>query len=99
MRTRIDQAIKNNSKSMSTVKLLGCTIKFLKQHLQSQFTKGMSWDNYGKWHIDHKHPCVGFDLSKPEEQIKCFNYKNLQPLWAFDNIAKGAKWNKGDFNA
>ena len=51
----------------------------------------MSWDNYGLWHIDHRVPCVKFDLSKPIEQQKCFNFKNLQPLWAIDNLKKGAK--------
>ncbi|GAF80419.1 unnamed protein product, partial [marine sediment metagenome] len=39
----------------------------------------------------HINPCAKFDLSKPEEQQKCFNYKNLQPLWAKDNIRKSSK--------
>ncbi len=51
----------------------------------------MSWENYGKWHVDHILPCASFDLGKPEEQFKCFNYKNLQPLWATDNLKKQAK--------
>ena len=73
---------------MSTMFLIGCEIDYLMYHIQCQFTKGMSWDNYGFWHIDHKLPCVKFDLSKPIEQRKCFNFKNLQPLWAIDNIKK-----------
>ena len=99
LRVRIRLALKGQNKSTSTMKLLGCTIKFLKTHLQSQFTKDMSWANYGRkkavkcWHIDHIRPCASFDLSKLSQQRKCFNYKNLQPLWAKDNIAKGAKWN------
>lgn len=48
----------------------------------------MSWDNYGDWHIDHRKPCSLFDLSKKSEQLKCFNYTNLQPLWAIDNLRK-----------
>jgi len=51
----------------------------------------MSFSNYGKWHIDHIIPCARFDLRKPNEQKKCFNYKNLQPLWAFDNLSKNDK--------
>ena len=51
-----------------------------------------AWDNYGEWHIDHIRPCSSFDLTIQEQQVQCFNYKNLQPLWAIDNISKGAKY-------
>ena len=53
----------------------------------------MTWDKFlnGEIHIDHKIPCSYFDLSNYEEQKKCFNYKNLQPLWAIDNIIKSNK--------
>lgn len=92
LRSRISHAIKHNSKSQTTMELIGCSIDQLKQHLQSQFKSEMSWDNYGKngWEIDHIVPCSSFDLSKPSEQKKCFNYTNLQPLWAEEN------WNKRD---
>jgi hypothetical protein len=91
LRIRIWQALRNNSKYQKTLDLLSCSIDFLKKYLESQFTKGMSWDNYGKWHIDHIKPCASFDLSKESEQRKCFNYKNLQPLWANENLSKGSK--------
>jgi hypothetical protein len=93
IRRRINYAIKVNSKSKRTIQLLGCSTTYLKHHLESKFTAGMSWDNYGVkgWHIDHLIPCASFDLSKPEEQKKCFHYTNLQPLWAKDNLSKGAK--------
>jgi len=93
IKNRINMALKRNSKSSSSIQLLGCTIPELKQHLQKQFKKGMNWNNYGLkgWHIDHKIPCNNFDLSKPKEQIKCFNYKNLQPLWAEDNLKRRIK--------
>ena len=42
------------------------------------------------FHVDHIKPCSSFNLEDPEEQKKCFHYKNLQPLWAKDNLAKGA---------
>ena len=70
---------------------MGCTIKELKQHLESKFVDGMTWDNRSEWHIDHKIPCSSFDLSKKEEQQKCFHYNNLQPLWAIDNLKKSNK--------
>jgi hypothetical protein len=56
----------------------------------------MSWKNYGKWHIDHIRPCSSFDLSDPQQQRTCFNYSNLQPLWAKDNLNKSNKldWSK-----
>jgi len=90
-RHRIRNAIKRNVKSAHTQKLLSCTIEELKQHLEKQFTEGMSWENYGKWHVDHIMPCASFDFTREEEQFECFNYKNLQPLWANDNIKKSNK--------
>jgi hypothetical protein len=93
IRRRILLALKNNSKSLPLEKLIGCEISFLIQYLENKFIKGMSWNNHGEWHIDHIKPCTSFDLSKLSEQKKCFHYKNLQPLWAKDNLSKGAKIN------
>ena len=55
----------------------------------------MTWENHTThgWHIDHVKPCAVFDLSKPEEQKKCFHYTNLQPLWAKENLSKSGSWN------
>lgn len=93
LRSRCYNALKckNNRKSTHTLDLLGCSIEHLKRHLESQFKEGMSWDNYGKWHVDHIIPCSYFDLTKEENQRICFNYRNLQPLWAKENDSKGAK--------
>lgn len=76
------------------ISLFGCVIGELRQHIERQWLCGMSWDNYGVkgWHIDHIRPIVSFDLSDPEQQKMCFHWTNLQPLWAEDNIRKGAKW-------
>jgi len=90
LRSRMYHVLKNNIKSSSTVKLIGCSIEQLRGYLEKQFTTGMNWNNYGKWHVDHIKPCASFDLSKSEEQRKCFNWKNLQPLWAEENLRKGA---------
>lgn len=89
LRCRLYHAIKKNIKSKPTLELLGCETEFLKQHLENQFTEGMTWENHGEWHVDHIKPCAKFDLSLPEEQQKCFHYTNLQPLWAIDNMKKG----------
>ena len=88
LRSRISNALKRNNKSKTTMKLIGCSVKQLKQHLEKQFKVGMTWNNYGKWHVDHIRPCASFDLSKPKEQYKCFHYTNLQPLWAKENLEK-----------
>jgi len=91
-RTRLYNAVKRHTKSARTKELIGCTTKYLLNHLEKQFTIGMTWDNYGDWHIDHIKPCVLFDFSKEEEQRECFNYMNLQPLWAEDNYRKSDKY-------
>lgn len=78
-------------KSAKTLRLIGCHVDQLRAHLEKQFTTGMSWQNYGLWHIDHIRPCSSFDLTKPEQQRLCFNFSNLQPLWAVDNLKKGSK--------
>jgi len=86
---RMIDAIEGRKKSASTVALLGCTIPELKSHLESLFALGMTWDNRGQWHIDHIRPCASFDLTDPLQQRQCFNFRNLQPLWAIDNYRKG----------
>ena len=92
---RVRRAIydQRGSKSAKTLELLGCSIKEVRIHLENQFREGMTWENHGiyGWHIDHIIPCSSFDLTKKEEQIKCFHYTNLQPLWAEENLSKGNK--------
>ena len=89
---RLRHFINGSNKSKTTKELIGCTQEELIKHLESMFKQGMSWENYGKWHIDHIKPCSLFNLELEEEQLECFNYKNLQPLWAIDNIKKGNKY-------
>jgi hypothetical protein len=91
-RKRLYEAVKGNVKSKRTMELIGCSIEELQEHLESQFQKGMNWDNYGEWHVDHIKPCALFDFSKEENQRECFHYTNLQPLWAVDNIRKSDKY-------
>lgn len=92
---RIYKAMKRGQhgrKAYRTMHLIGCTIAELRVHLQSTFLPGMTWQNYGQWHIDHKRPCNSFDLSQPDHQLQCFHYTNLQALWGRDNISKGDRW-------
>jgi hypothetical protein len=91
LRNRVRQAIKNNSKSTNTRNLIGCSIDYIKGYLECQFSDGMTWENYGKWHIDHIVPCDYFNFSIPENQFRCFNYKNLQPMWGKENLSKSNK--------
>lgn len=83
---------RNTSRKKTSVKsLLGCTLEELIKHIESKFQPGMSWENYGPvWHIDHIVPCAVFDLRDESQQRACFHFENLQPLFALDNIRKGA---------
>lgn len=95
-RKRIRNALKakNLYKTEKSFDLLGCTSEQFRKHIESRFTEGMNWDNYGEWHIDHIKPCASFDLSKTEERQTCFHYTNTQPLWAEDNLKKADKIGK-----
>ncbi len=94
LRNRLGISLKSQSakKSKRTLELVGCSRDELWEHLENQFKDGMTRQNQGEWHIDHIKPCSLFDLTDPEQQKECFNYKNLQPLWAEENLRKGAKW-------
>lgn len=91
LRSRLRIALKNGnfSKKDTLKEYLGCSLDQLKLYLESKFAQGMSWNNYGKWHIDHIVPFAS--AKNNEELIKLCHYSNLQPLWAYDNLSKGAK--------
>lgn len=83
---------RNFKKENRTQELLGCTIPFFRQFLEHQFTKEMTWENYGSyWHVDHIIPVNLFDLRIVEQQKKAFHYSNCRPLEAKKNIAKSDK--------
>jgi len=67
---------------------LGTNWENAKNYIESQFQDGMSWDNYGEWHIDHVIPLA--NARTESDVIRLSHYKNLQPLWAKDNMKKGA---------
>ena len=91
LRERIRAALNGRAKSANTMQLIGCSIEHLRLWLTFYFQPGMSWSNYGEWHIDHQRPCASFDLTDPTQQRECFHYTNLQPLWAVDNLSKSDK--------
>lgn len=71
---------------------LGYSADQLTDHLEWLFAPGMSWENYGKWHIDHIKPCAAFDLTDQVQFSECWALENLQPLWAGENCRKGARY-------
>jgi len=76
--------------------LVGYTLQDLRKHLEEQFAKGMTWDNYGEWHVDHKIPLAAHNFVSPEDLDfkRAWALKNLQPLWAHDNSVKHTKIDK-----
>lgn len=86
------KALVGSTKGGSTLTLTGVTsIGELKSILESKFLSGMTWENYGQWHVDHIRPCASFDLNDPVQQKECFHHSNLQPLWGLDNLRKGSR--------
>jgi len=80
---------KKLTKRNTTISLIGCSPHELKQHIEHKFVLGMSWENQGKWHIDH---IIPLSSAKTEEEVyKLCHYSNLQPLWEKDNLAKSNK--------
>ena len=92
MRCRVYIALKND-KEMSSTEYLGCNIETFKRHIEQQFTEGMSWENYGNRHIDHKIP---LKYNKPLlEVVQGLHYTNTQPVWASENMSKGYRYISG----
>lgn len=77
-------------KSQSTLKYLGCDWKTFKEHIQSQFKDGMTWENRSLWDLDHVIPIS--EGKTKEDFILLSHYTNFQPLWREDNIKKSNTW-------
>lgn len=91
LRRRLREILRRNlmGKPSSAIKLLGCDFYVFKQHIESRFTDGMSWGNYGEWELDHIFPVSRADT--PEKVLALFHYTNIQPLWSIDNKRKQDK--------
>jgi len=87
---RIWSSLKNKSKKhLKTEQYLGCDIESYKQYLEQHFLPEMNWGNYGiLWEIDHIKGCCKFDLTKIEEQKRCFHFLNTKPMFKTTNLAK-----------
>jgi hypothetical protein len=91
IRSRTREVLKNKNikKNHRTLDFIGCSPAELAAHLESLFQPGMTWENHGLWHVDHRIP---ISSGKTELEIMQLNhYTNLQPLWASENLSKGAK--------
>lgn len=95
LRSRTSNALKNKQKAGSAVQDIGCNGLELKNHLESLFKPGMTWENYGnkpgQWSIDHIVPLSKVDLSNREQFLKVSHYTNLQPMWQLENVKKSNK--------
>jgi len=74
------------------LRYLGCSFDDFARHIESKFTDGMSWENFGKggWHVDHIYPLGRADLTDPVELLAAFNWRNCRPLWEAENMIKQA---------
>ena len=93
LRRRQSLALKGKRKAATTMNLLGCTADQAREHIEAQFTDGMSWSKIGRRgiHIDHIIPLSSFDLNDPEQQRQAMHFSNLQPLWFRANLRKSDK--------
>jgi hypothetical protein len=95
IRSRIKNTLKSKSikNYMTPLELFGASAEEVWKHLESQFKDGMTRENNNRkgWHIDHIKPISSFDLTDPNQLKECCHYKNLQPLWWYDNLSKGKK--------
>lgn len=90
----VKYSLENRCSTHDIFSKLGYTVTDLMLHIEKQFKEGMSWDNYGEWHIDHITPQTWLPFSSIEDEnfIKCWSLTNLQPLWAKENISKSNRY-------
>ena len=89
--------VQGASKNARTIEYSRCSVAFLYAHLEKQFTDGMTWENRGEWHIDHRRPRASFNLNNDDEIYMCQHYTNLQPMWGPENMAKGKYYDPETF--
>jgi hypothetical protein len=94
MSSLIRGSLKENKNRQKWETLVSYTVQELKMHLEDLFENGMSWDNYGEWHIDHIVPQSWFKYNNANDKDfkKCWALENLQPLWEKANCSKGNRY-------
>lgn len=92
IRSRVSDLCKSMSeeRNVSTTKSIGLNRDDFRKYIESKFQEGMTWQNYGDWHIDHIKPLS--TATTEEEVMELNHYTNLQPLWATDNLKKSNKY-------
>jgi hypothetical protein len=93
IKTGIYKGLKHNKNGHKWESLVGYTLQDLMVHLEMQFQPGMTWDNYGEWHVDHRIPKAAFTFTNPCDSsfLICWGLDNLQPMWASENMSKRDK--------
>ena len=94
LRDRVRKVLKRSKgiRAGSAVRDLGCTIDFFRGFIEDKFARGMSWENYGEWHLDHVKPLKLFDLTDRRQFLEACHYTNYQPLRNIDNWQKSARY-------
>jgi bacterioferritin-associated ferredoxin len=95
-RNRVSQSLNRRgyTKKSKTYKILGCSYEMFIKYLETQFSEGMSIDNYGEWELDHIIPISAADNEEEAIALNC--YKNFQPLWKKENLLKADKFKTKD---
>ncbi len=91
LRNRVNGAIRGRYRGGSAVRDLGCSIPDFLIFIAERFLPGMTWDNWGEWHLDHRVPLSAFDLTDRDQFLSACHFSNYQPLWAVDNLSKGSR--------
>lgn len=91
LRNRLNAAIAGRHRNSSAITLLGCPLDAFISYIEERFSVGMTWENWGEWHLDHIKPLASFDLFDEDQLREACHFTNMRPLWATDNYKKGAK--------
>lgn len=94
IRGNMHHALKAKKDGRKWENLVGYTLQDLINHIDLLLNDGMTWENYGEWHIDHITPKSWFkyDTTDHPAFIECWALTNLQPKWKVDNIRKGNRF-------
>lgn len=93
IRRRIAGILAGQKSGRRTFDMLGYEPQELREHVAALFTGGMSWENYGEWHLDHDRPVASFDFDQEGAMRECWALSNLKPMWKPENRAKSSTWN------